>query len=297
MPRGLPPGRAAMRYNGAPDFARIDAPMPRTQIRPLHTFEEFRACERIQKKVWGSLGVGSEALTVTLKYGGVVLGALAGRKVVGFLYAFLARRRARLIHWSHMMAVEPACRDLGLGFRMKLAHRRLALRQGIGSICWTYDPLESRNAALNLARLGARVEEYVVNCYGHFASRIEKDLPSDRFVVDWRIAARTVKRRLRVRQRPAPDLSLPRVNATRLNARGFLENRKIQTGLRAPCLLVEIPSNTDAMRGRALGLARRWREETRKIFQRYFAAGYRVEDFIPPSASSGGRCFYLLRRS
>ena len=110
--------------------------MTRVQIRLLRTFDEFRACERIQKEVWGTLAVGSELMGVTQKYGGVVLGALVKDKVVGFIYALLARRHGRLIHWSHMMAVREGFRDQGLGFRMKLAHRKLALAQGIRSICW-----------------------------------------------------------------------------------------------------------------------------------------------------------------
>lgn len=269
--------------------------MPRVRVRLLKSQEEFRECERIQKAVWGNLGVGSEVLSVTQKYGGVVLGAVADRKVVGFLYAFLARRQRRLIHWSHMMAVEPGYRDLGLGFRMKLAHRRLALAQGLTSICWTYDPLQSRNAALNISRLGARVEEYVPDCYGHFPSVIEKGLASDRFVVDWRIATPQVERRLRGDAVPPHNLSLPRVNETRLNAQRFFENGTIALDLREPRLLVEIPPNTDEMRARALALARRWRIQIRKIFTRYLAAGYRVEDFLPPAPASEGRCFYVLR--
>src|SRR5207249_12134028 len=64
-----------------------------------------------------------------------------------------------------------------------------------------------------------------------------------------------------------------------------------------PALLVEIPANTDVMRAKAWELARRWRAETRRIFQHYFAAGYQVEDFIPPGRATLGRCFYVLRRS
>jgi len=272
--------------------------MSRPQIRLLRSLEEFRACEHIQKAVWGNVGVGSEVLAVTQKYGGVVLGAVVGGKVVGCLYAFLARRHKVLIHWSHIMAVEPAHRDQGLGFRMKLAHRQLALERGIKSICWTYDPLQSRNATLNIARLGARVEEYIPNCYGRFPSAIERGLPSDRFVVNWRIAPLAVARRLRDgirlhRFRLAP---LPRANETRLNARGFLENTRICLRLHARRVLVEIPWNTDILRAEDLRLARRWRVETRKIFQHYFAAGYHVEDFLSPSAGTDARCFYVLRR-
>jgi predicted GNAT superfamily acetyltransferase len=272
--------------------------MPRPQIRVLHRVEELRQCERIQEAVWGNVGVSGELLAVTQKYGGVVLGAVVGGKVVGCLYAFLARRHGKLIHWSHIMAVERGSRNRGLGYRMKLAHRRLALAQGIKSICWTYDPLQSRNAALNITRLGARVEEYIPDCYGRFPSAIEKGLPSDRFVVDWRITSAGVEKRLR--EGPPPrqcdPARLPRANETRLNAQGLIENVRVHLGLRAPRLLVEIPSDTDAMRSRSLKLARRWRADTRRIFQHYFAAGYRVEDFLSPSPASGGRCFYLLRR-
>jgi predicted GNAT superfamily acetyltransferase len=52
------------------------------------------------------------------------------------------------------MAVEAKYRDQGFGFRMKLAHRQIALERGLKSICWTFDPLQSRNARLNISRLG-----------------------------------------------------------------------------------------------------------------------------------------------
>jgi predicted GNAT superfamily acetyltransferase len=271
--------------------------MGRITIRPLKRIEEFRQCERIQMDTWGTLGVASEVLKVTAKYGGAVIGAFEGAKLAGFIYAFLARRHGELIHWSHQMAVAPGSRDRGLGFRMKIVHRRLALAAGIRSICWTFDPLQSRNAALNIARLGARAEEYLVNCYGRFPSRIERGLPSDRFVVNWRIATRAVERRLKGLPRPAAPLSLPRVNETRANAQNLIANRAIRTGLKAPELLVEIPSHTDAMRASALPLARRWRMETRRIFEHYFARGYVVDGFITPSESGEGRCFYVLRQS
>jgi predicted GNAT superfamily acetyltransferase len=222
---------------------------------------------------------------------------VAKEQVVGFLYAFLARRHGELIHWSHMMAVREGFRDRGLGFRMKLAHRKLALAQGIKSICWTYDPLQSRNAALNLARLGVDVEEYIPDCYGRFPSRIEKGLASDRFVVNWRIASAGVARRLRQATLPPENTAgIPSVNQTRVNADGLLQNVRLDLGLRARCLGVEIPAHTDRMRTEALDLAIRWRVQTRRIFQHYFAAGYDVAGFVPPSEAPVGKCFYVLRR-
>jgi predicted GNAT superfamily acetyltransferase len=248
----------------------------------------------MQEEVWGTLALGCEVLGVIQKYGGVVLGALQEGEMVGFLVALLARRHGRLVHWSHMMAVREGFRDLGLGFQMKLAHRKLALEQGIKSICWTYDPLQSRNAALNLRRLGATVEEYIPNCYGRFPSMIEKGLPSDRFVVNWKIGSTAVEHRLGA---VAPDQDFARIqrtNDTQLNPRSFVENSRIRLSIRAPRLLVEIPANTDAMRAKDSGLALRWRMETRRIFQHYLRVGYRVADFIAPSAATGRRCFYVL---
>lgn len=274
--------------------------MRHLQIRLLKSHQDFLACERIQEVVWGRAGVSGEVLNVTQKYGGAVLGAIVKGKVAGFIYAFLARRNGRLIHWSHLMAVEPKFRDLGLGFRMKLAHRKMALAAGLSAICWTYDPLQSRNAALNIGRLGARVSEYMANCYGRFESAIEKGLESDRFVVNWRIRTAAVESHLRDR-RPRETLralllKAERVNEARLNPQGFPENRRVRLSLSRPVLLVEIPAETDRMRVQALNLARQWRLQTRMIFQRYFGLGYRAEDFIPPCPASDGRCFYVLRR-
>ena len=225
-----------------------------------------------------------------------MLGALAKGKLVGFIYAFLARYHGRLVHWSHMMAVEQGLRGQGLGFRMKLAHRELALQEGIRSICWTYDPLQSRNAALNIHRLGAQVDEYLTDCYGRFPSVIEKGLPSDRFVVNWQIGSSRVDRRLRGPVPGQVDAGLPRINATCRSDQGFVVNQQVRHSFREPRLLLEIPSNTDEMRVHALELAQQWRLETRRIFQDSFEAGYQVLDFLVTKPHGDIRAFYVLGR-
>lgn len=269
--------------------------MPRTEIRLLKNIDEYRQCETVQTRIWGASGVAREVLTATQKYGGVVIGVLVEGKVVGFIYAFLAQYHGHLIHWSHLMAVEAKYRDQGFGFQMKQVHRQIALDRGIKSICWTFDPLQSRNARLNISRLGVQPDEYVVDCYGRFPSLLEKGLPSDRWVANWRIGTARVKARLHG-ELPVFNPALPHVNETRLNAQGFPQNQRIRMDLTHHRLLVEIPAQTDAMRSQALLLARRWRLEARRIFQHYLAAGYRVEDFFPPRPETGGRCYYLLRR-
>ncbi len=271
--------------------------MLRVRIKPLKEPEEFRESERLQKSIWGGLSVSAETMLVTQKFGGTVLGAFISKRLVGFIYAFMGLRRGRTIHWSHLMGILSPFRGQGLGFRLKLAHRDLALRQGIRSICWTYDPLQSRNASLNLSRLDSRVEEYLVDCYGRFPSKIERGLESDRFIVNWRIASESVQRRLTIGKREVRIPDAPRVNQTDRNGSGFLVNRKIELGHNAPQLLVEIPADTDVMRAEDLALAERWRFQTRKIFLHYLSTDYRVESFFTEDADPvGPRCFYLLRR-
>lgn len=255
-------------------------------------------CQRAQESIWGTLSVSAEVMLITQKFGGVVLGAFVRDRLVGFIIALLARRRGGTIHWSHMMGILPRFRGQGLGLSLKLAHRDLALSQGIKSICWTYDPLQSPNASLNLAKLGARVEEYVVDCYGRFPSIIERGLPSDRFIVNWQIASKNVERFLAGGNPKGEMPDVPRANVTGSNSLGFLLNRKIDLNHRESQLLVEIPANTDLMRAEDPALAKHWRLQTRKLFLHYLSKNYHVERFFTGDMGSAGpRCFYLLRRS
>lgn len=272
--------------------------MPRPEVRLLEKHKDFKKCESVQKSVWGGLSVAAEVMLVTQKAGGAVLGAFVKGRLVGFIYALLARRNGKIIHWSHMMGIVPGYRNRGLGLQLKLAHRDLALSQGIKSICWTYDPLQSRNAALNLTKLAARVEEYVVDYYGRFHSIIERGLPSDRFVVNWPVSSKNTARLLAGEKSIAEIPDLPIINVTATTRKSFLVNKTISLHHRESRLLVTIPSNTDLMRTEALPLARRWRLETREIFLNYLSKGYSVTGFLTENQlPAERRCFYLLRRN
>ena len=203
------------------------------------------------------------------------------------------------------MAVREGRRDRGLGFRMKLAHRRIALERGIRSVCWTYDPLQSRNALLNIRRLGAKVRAYKKDFYGYFPSSIEQGLPADRLIVEWRIGSREVERQLIKKPKGSPKgkqrreaekipASAPLANETERQPNGFLRNRRIRTALRSAALRIEIPSDTDRMRRRDPALALQWRLQTRKLFLFYLARGYLVKDFLVAGDGPDRRCFYLL---
>jgi predicted GNAT superfamily acetyltransferase len=79
-----------------------------------------------------------------------------------------------------MMAVKDSYRTRGLGMKLKLAQRDEALSRGIRHIEWTFDPLEIKNAFLNIHKLGAIARTYFVDFYGVSSSRLQGGLPTDR---------------------------------------------------------------------------------------------------------------------
>ena len=61
---------------------------------------------------------------------------------------------------------------------------------------WTYDPLESGNAVLNIGKLGAVCRCYLRDLYGTMPDVLNAGLPSDRFEVAWWIESDRVRDRI-----------------------------------------------------------------------------------------------------
>ena len=83
-----------------------------------------------------------------------------------------------------MLGVRAEFRDCGVGRRLKLAQREDALTRGIDLIEWTFDPLEIKNAYLNIEKLGAIARRYNVDQYGSSASPLQGGLPTDRLIAE-----------------------------------------------------------------------------------------------------------------
>jgi predicted GNAT superfamily acetyltransferase len=94
---------------------------------------------------------------------------------------------------SHMLAVKDGYRNRGLGVQLKLAQRQDALARGITHIEWTFDPVEIKNAFLNINKLGAIVRRYSENFYGVSSSRLQGGLPTDRLIAEWELDSTRVK--------------------------------------------------------------------------------------------------------
>jgi predicted GNAT superfamily acetyltransferase len=313
--------------------------MNRIVIRIIEDPAEMTAIEDLQRQVWPGNEteiVPNHLLLTAAHNGGMVLGAYdlsqasesetelpedfwpgaggeaAASPLVGFAFGFPGLYDTpdgpRLKHCSHMLGVLPEYRDQGVGFRLKRAQWQLVRRQGLDRITWTYDPLLSRNAQLNIARLGAVCNTYLREAYGVMRDGLNAGLPSDRFQVDWWVNSSRVERRLSRRARKPLDLahflaaetqilnpSLPGAAGLPRPAEALdLSLLRRPPGEDAAALfLVEIPPDFNALRLADPALALAWRLHSREIFEALFENGYLVTDFIY-TPGDPARSFYVV---
>ena len=136
------------------------------------------------------------------KVGGQVMGAFDGEVMVGFALSVPGTRTGHVYLHSHMLAVRKDHRNGGLGRRLKLMQREDALARGIELIEWTFDPLEIKNAYLNLEKLGAIARRYNINQYGITSSPLQGGLPSDRLIAEWWLKSKRVETLLATGKNP-----------------------------------------------------------------------------------------------
>ena len=175
-------------------------------LRNSTELEEFRACVALQKEVWGFADnelVPLRIFSLAPKIGGQVIGAWEGETLVGFAFSIPATRNGHPYLHSHMLAVKEGYRNTGLGRRIKLFQREDAIAQGYELLEWTFDPLEIKNAHLNLERLGAIARRYNINQYGITSSPLQGFLPTDRLVAEWWLKSKRVEALLSTGKHPA----------------------------------------------------------------------------------------------
>jgi predicted GNAT superfamily acetyltransferase len=178
---------------------------PAVEIRNCHGLEEFGACLEMQKEVWGFTDaelVPLRMFVVASKVGGQVIGAFEGKELVGFALAVPGARAGHPYLHSHMLAVRASHRNSGLGRKLKLFQREDALERGYELIEWTFDPLEIKNAYLNLEKLAAVARRYNLNQYGITSSPLQGFLPTDRLVGEWWLRSKRVETFLSTGRKP-----------------------------------------------------------------------------------------------
>ena len=191
-------------------------------VRELRTPAEMAEAVQLQFETWGPTdATPTNQLVISVKTGGHVLGAFDGDRLVSFAYGFPAVVPGQE-PWiaSHMLATRPEYAGQGIGRMIKWRQRAWALERGFHRITWTFDPLEARNAHLNLNLLGAVAREYIVDCYGPMDDKLNRGIPSDRLMADW-------------------QLDSPRVQAVERGERPSLAGRRVL-----------VPSDFQSMRRR-----------------------------------------------
>jgi predicted GNAT superfamily acetyltransferase len=184
-------------------------------IRLCHDLEEMRACVALQKEVWNFSDadlIPLRMFVVAEKIGGQIIAAFDGREVVGFGLSIPGYRDGGSYLHSHMLAVRQEYRNLGLGRRIKLFQREEALARGFELIEWTFDPLEIKNAYLNIEKLGAIARRYNINQYGITSSPLQGGLPTDRLVAEWWLKSKRVDSILKDTKsefKPVNSVSIP----------------------------------------------------------------------------------------
>lgn len=152
-------------------------------IRQLTTFKEFDRCVELQEEAFGSPERDlqpARMYKVQSMIGGLVLGAFEDDRMVGFANCMPGIRDGRPYWHSHMLAVAKDHRDAGIGSKLKLEQRAAALERGITLIQWTFDPLQAKNAYLNIEKLGVIVRRYEVELYDP-----SMHVQGDRLIAEW----------------------------------------------------------------------------------------------------------------
>ncbi|HKD91856.1 MAG TPA: GNAT family N-acetyltransferase [Terriglobales bacterium] len=174
---------------------RVSTADEAVEVRLCQSLDELQACVELQKEVWGFADadlIPLRMFVVAQKIGGQVIGGFRDSELIGFALAIPGNRGGHPYLHSHMLAVREQYRNSGLGRRIKLAQRQEALKEGIELMEWTFDPLEIKNAYLNLHKLGAIARRYNINQYGISSSPLQGGLPTDRLIAEWWLRSRRV---------------------------------------------------------------------------------------------------------
>lgn len=233
-------------------------------IRSCRGLDELRTCVALQKEVWNFTDaelIPLRMFVVAEKVGGQVMGAFVGHEMVGFALSVPGTRSGHVYLHSHMLAVRKDHRNSGLGRRLKLLQRDDALAHGIELIEWTFDPLEIKNAYLNIEKLGAIARRYNINQYGITSSPLQGGLPSDRLIAEWWLKSKRVETLLSAGKNPP---------------------RKIETVIEVPAQIYDWKAAPESR-----GKAQQVQERNREQFLRAFDQGFAVLGYQRDAAGNG----------
>ena len=260
--------------------------MDRIEIRPFESIVEFQQCVEFQAHTWGghfTERVPIAILKVSQRLGGISSGAYDTKgQLVGFIFGMTGVQNGEVVHWSDMLAVKPDLRNSGLGVRLKDYQRKALLAKGIRKMHWTFDPLESKNAYLNLNKLGATSKEYVRDIYGQTDSPLHSGIGTDRLVTTWILdSPRTIERIQSEAPNSEAAQKVRRLSVFEVEKKhGLVRPMQPNLNLAVPAVSIPIPLSIQSLKKASLELAVEWRVAVRNALITYIKEGYEVTDLL-----------------
>ncbi|MBU9712600.1 GNAT family N-acetyltransferase [Evansella tamaricis] len=273
------------------------------EISQLTSVEEMKRIQTLERLIWNMDPLPYHQTLTVSKNGGLLLGAFDGEELVGFSYGFPGWKDGKVYLCSHMLGILPNYQKGGLGRQLKEKQRSLALSMGFDLITWTFDPLESVNAYLNLHKLKGLGASYIENYYGELDDSLNNGLPSDRFLVEWWIDSPYVD---------DMDLSETESSSTEsIGGKGWLFQPELsKSGYPIPKetngtfhldpnvdeYFLPIPQNFQSIKLRDGQLAADWRFISRDWINTLMENGFVAVDLDRKGASSVGCSLYIFKR-
>jgi predicted GNAT superfamily acetyltransferase len=270
-------------------------------LRDLSSIEDLKQVREVEREVWGLAEGDAIPLLLAIAEraaGNIFIGAFDQKKLVGFAFGFFGREHGQITIHSHMVAVLEAYRQLDVGWRLKLAQRERALALGVREMTWTFDPLQSRNAHFNFAKLGVVSENYKPDFYGAESSSMLHRNGTDRLWVRWLLSSRRVRDRISGRDGRAEVLDTLRHLAplVRFSGDGRPTRADLKEALARERVKIEIPGEILEVERSDMELAREWRAATRWAFTESLRAGFFVAEYCRSIRGQQGPGAYLLQK-
>lgn len=250
--------------------------LEKVRIHKIMTPVEIVEVQKLNAEIWGTQAIPSHQLLAAVQNGGLVLGAYLEEKLIGFNYCFVGYQDGEMYLHSHMIGVEKAYREQGVGELLKHAQQEYAKEHGFQLIRWLIEPLEARLANLAFFKLNTVSYQYEMDYYGALQDDFNEGLPSDRLVVEWWIERKQMTDSLDELEEIAQEIVPWSLTVDGLPVLDVDNAFQLQQSFYKDAYLLSIPQYLQKMKVESPKLAEDWRYKVRTILTTLFKQNYAI---------------------